>query len=203
MVDDFCVISSNCISGYWYRDVVKKQYEVPFIWCNIKLNDFIYLIKNFDTIDFNNVKTVISNGELVASNGKEHVKVVINNKISVYFIHYKQSKENISNPIVKDVDVVCPDVVKYTDELWKERSKRIPYNKIRVWVFWDDTVCTDTDLVEFFKVAEEKPNEIFVLITEKKNIKPKTKNLLVLKKKTYKVLPHMKDLENALNNYKN
>lgn len=168
MYNDYCVISSNCISGYWYRDIVKKQYEVPFIWSNIKLSNMIYLIKNFENINFENIEVVISDGEIVNGDGRKHLKVIVDNKISVYFIHYKQSKEQIETPIIDGVNVICPDVIKYAKEAWLNRCKRIPYDKKKVWVFWDDNICTDVDLSQFMSLAKEKTNEIFVLFTTKK-----------------------------------
>ena len=147
---DYLVISANCIAGFWYGDIVKTAYEHPFIWSIVRLSDLIYLIKNFDTINFNNVTAKISDGEVVRRDGDKWVKVVVDGKINAYFVHYKENKDLEEDaPKISGTNVVAKNILKYAEETWKRRCARIPYNKKRVWVFWDDRINTDVDLSEF------------------------------------------------------
>lgn len=198
-----CIISSNCIAGFWYRDIVKTKYEHPFIWSIVKLSDLLFLVKNFDIVNFGNIEFIMSKGEVNRRDGDKWPKILVDNYVSAYFIHYKENK-NIEKPLVKGIDVVCPDIATYTKNTWLERCKRIPYNKIRVWVHWDDYVNTDINLVEFLTIAKEKKEDIFVLFTPKKDIVALSENTIILPiTNYYDVYKHTKDLENALNNYNN
>lgn len=188
MEDKFCVISSNCMSGVWYRDIVKTEYEVPFIWSNIKLSDMLWLIENFESIDFTDIKCLISHGELpTKGEGDVHVKIELCGKVSVYFIHYKEND--------------FESAISYAENAWKRRSERIALNKQKVWVYWDDSVCTDMDLNEFLLLAGKRTNDIFVLFTPNKDVKPLFENTIVLPKTGPSVDKHTKDLEKALENY--
>ena len=49
------LIANNCVGARIYeRSCV--QFNNPFTWCVIKFNDYINLIKNFNNIDFYNIK---------------------------------------------------------------------------------------------------------------------------------------------------
>lgn len=202
MENKYCVISSNCISGFWYKDIMKCKYEVPFIWSNIKLTDFIYLIKNFNTINFNKIKVAFSENEFLNNEGNKHLKVVVDDKISVYFTHYKQSQNAMEKPIIEGYNVVSSDIKKYAEDVWMNRVNRMSNNKKKVWVFWDDLPCTNTNLNEFIDLGEQFPNDIFILITTK-SLRSENKNVYIVKKKSYKTNEHLVDIEQILNNFEN
>ncbi len=201
-MNDYCVISSNCISGFWYRDVVKKEYEIPFIWSIVRLSDMLTLIREFDTINFENSVAVMSKGELKRNDGDEWVKVIVDGKINVYFVHFKEDKE-LDKEVKVGINVFSPDVLAYTEQAWKRRSSRIPYGKKRVWVFWDDAINTNVDLQEFISISEERKDELFVLFTPKTD-KTSRENLIVLPITDYGDVPkHAEDLKTALKKFEN
>ena len=192
---DFCIISNNCIGGFWYRDIVKTDYENPFIWCTIKLSDFIRIIENFNTINFSNAKCIISEGEMVKKSGNKWTKIFLDGKYNVFFTHYKQSTISIPIPIVNRLDVICPDVISYTENVWNKRSERIPYEKERIYVFWDDSYNSDMSLYDFITFGKEHPESKFVLFTPDMSIEPESDNTAVLPITDYDDVPkHAKDL---------
>ena len=198
-MNDFCVISSNCISGFWYRDIVKQEYEIPFIWSIVKLSDMLTVIRDFDTINFGNAVAVMSRGELKRNDGDEWVKVVVEGKINVYFVHFKEDK-SLEKDVKIGLSVFSPNVLEYTVKTWKRRSSRIPYRKKRVWVFWDDDKTRDIDLREFASIAKKKKDELFVLFTPEEGFESE-ENLIVLPITDYGNVPkHTQDLYAALKN---
>ena len=49
------IITNNCLGGFIYRDILKTEYQNPFIWTGIEIEKFIDFVDNFDKIDFTNV----------------------------------------------------------------------------------------------------------------------------------------------------
>ena len=196
---DFCIISNNCIAGFWYRDILECDYENPFIWCTIKLSDFIGIIENFDSINFNNAKCVISEGEMIKKSGSKWTKILLDNRYNVFFTHYKQSSISILKPIVNRLDVICPNVISYTEDVWKRRSERIPYQKERIYVFWDDVYNSNLKLDEFVLTAKKHTGEKFVLFTPDNSIKPESENMIILPITDYDDVPkHTNELMNTI-----
>ena len=62
---EYNVISSNCIGGYYFREL-NLTAKNPFIWTSIKLSNFITLIENYNDIDFSNYKLSFTNGEFAS-----------------------------------------------------------------------------------------------------------------------------------------
>lgn len=52
------IITNNCLGGFIYRDILKCEYQNPFIWTAIDHKDFLNFINDYEHIDFNNVKVV-------------------------------------------------------------------------------------------------------------------------------------------------
>lgn len=48
------IITNNCLGGFIYRDILKTEYQNPFIWTYIKTNEFIFLCENYNKINFHN-----------------------------------------------------------------------------------------------------------------------------------------------------
>lgn len=50
------IITSNCLGGFIYRDVLNQEYQNPFIWTKFLNNEmFIDFVDNFKNINFDNV----------------------------------------------------------------------------------------------------------------------------------------------------
>lgn len=201
MFENFCIISSNCISGFWYRDIIKQEYEIPFIWSIVKLTDMLFLIDNFEKINFNNVKAEMSDGEVNRGDGSKWVKIVLDNCVNVYFVHYRENKNLDGESKITGINVVSSNILKYAEDTWHRRCNRIPYGKKMVWVFWDDKINTNTDLNKFILAAKNRKNDLFVLFTPKA-FESKEENLFILPITNYNNVPkHTKDLEKLLKDY--
>ena len=50
------IITSNCLGGFIYRDILNQEYQNPFIWTKFLNNEmFIDFVDNFKNINFDNV----------------------------------------------------------------------------------------------------------------------------------------------------
>ena len=116
------IIASNCNGTFMLHDLGLK-FNTPFINLWIKPDDFIKLLKNFDSY---------INSELTET-FEQNIKYPIGklNDINIYFQHY--------------------DSFEHAKTKWNERKKRINYNNLFV-LFTDRDGCTEENLIEFDKL---------------------------------------------------
>ena len=109
------IISHNCVGGRIYN---KKgwKYGNPFMWCVIPPEDFHYLYSHYNDIDFTKIELV--------KKGKFY-KVVIDEKVNVYYVHYLYDR-NATKPRKKSrVDLVYNKMDEYIIEKYKTRLERM------------------------------------------------------------------------------
>ena len=111
------IISHNCIGARIYQ-LKNMEYENPFMWCAISPSDFWYLYNNYGSIDFRNIRLTKVKNDYV---------VVIDEKVKVYYIHYRYDK-NAKTPTqrIKDgVDVYYDKIEDYILEKYNKRVERM------------------------------------------------------------------------------
>lgn len=171
------IISSNCIGGWYYR-LMGLPFQNPFIWDTMKLSDFIKLIKNFDNINFENIKTDISNLNNVKNNCSH---LILDDSINVYFTHHNLGANEGIRKLNSDIDVESKDILKYIEDCWLRRYKRMKEAKSEpIFVYWDALYLTDVPLNCLLDIKNQKT----IIITENITSKISTKNTLWFKKST-------------------
>jgi len=193
-MENFNLISNNCVGARYYER--KNGFTNPFMWNSIKYEDFIYLIKNFDKINFKNIKSKFTNNEIYREKDIENVPcIVLDNKINIYYIHHfynkehptkkifrnKKSEENFNNGILNKVeyDMSGNDILKYLENCWNKRLKKTNFNNKNIFVYWDSQDYTrDNDISELFKL---KGNFKIIVISEKDYSNLQDKNHIYLK----------------------
>ena len=120
------IISNDCIGGRVYNEYNSK-YENPFIWSCITTDDFIYLMDNFYSIDFYNIKCEFSNEELY--NNKNIPQIIIDGKICLQFIHHHQDEKYSEPTKTSDykysVDIYYNDILNYLKDSYIRRVNRM------------------------------------------------------------------------------
>lgn len=121
------IISNACFSGRYYQHK-HVEFNNPFIWNQILPNDFIYLISNYQTINFANYN--ISPSNFFVRNGnkpktpKYIYKVTVDNKIDAHFVHYRYDK-NAHTPKIMGVDVYYSKIAEYVEAKYQARLARM------------------------------------------------------------------------------
>lgn len=87
------LISQNCLSGNIYKNHLKEEFGNPFIWTVIDFNSMLYLIQNWNTINFKNYELV--------KDDKWNFSIIIDGKVKVQYVHY------IFDPDAKTVQMHC------------------------------------------------------------------------------------------------
>ena len=115
------IICNNCVGSRIYQ-YTNTKYNNQFIWSSIDINDFIYLINNYDIINFDNFKLLYEDNEYF---------IKIDNKILVSYPHYKKNLDNMEQIIVEneneeieDRTLYSPNIEKYIISKYKERFER-------------------------------------------------------------------------------
>jgi hypothetical protein len=120
------------VGGYLYI-LNKERFNNPFIWCAIDSNDFIYLIRNFDTINFSNVEVtelkenVFKNHDAIKKKIREKKHIIgikIDNKITAYYTHYLYDRYK-TKPTKIDIDIFYNRNFEYVYQKYMERLKRM------------------------------------------------------------------------------
>lgn len=103
------------------------QFETPFVWARIYPEDFMYLMNNFYTIDFGDIK-IRHCGDVTKYHcldvDKQSIAIQIQNNPYIFYNHYKY------DPTALIPRVVTPDVFfyrnyEYAVKKYIERAKRM------------------------------------------------------------------------------
>lgn len=86
------IIANNCVGADLYFNVLKTEFMSPFIWSLTYPDEFIYLCKNYDSINFNNIDLIQMKEENDIGTEKHKIDkcifgVRIDNKITTWFTH--------------------------------------------------------------------------------------------------------------------
>ena len=108
------LVGNSCIASFITKNDLKEEFSNPFVWCLIDFNSMYYLIKNWYKINFLNYEIKLTDN---------YITIIIDKNIIVKYVHYKLS--NDETPIIKDVDVYCKNILKYAEEKYLSRTKRM------------------------------------------------------------------------------
>jgi uncharacterized protein (DUF1919 family) len=165
MEETINIISHNCIGARIYQ-LKNMEYGNPFMWSVVSPDDFWYLYNHFDEIDFNNIRiTKIKNDNVV----------VIDEKVKVYYIHYRYDK-NAKTPTrrIKDgVDIYYDKIDDYIVEKYNNRVKRMLEQKVKpIFIVSDREFVANKELNMYKKDLIKYLNkENCIVVTADKSIK--------------------------------
>jgi uncharacterized protein (DUF1919 family) len=142
------IISNNCLGAYTYK-LLGLEYASPFIWSQTFLHDMLKIVKDFDSMDFQNISMIPAANEYIPeyrSNGSYAVQM--ENAARSYFIHYK--------------DKIL------TETNWKRRAERIDKNNVVFYLMSSKPKIDTVDLVEEIQEECLRRNYRFVYLNTNK-----------------------------------
>lgn len=180
MINTF--ISNDCVGARIYQ-ILKKEFNNPFIWSRITYYDFLFLINHYDDnyIDFKNVK--IQSGTTNVIN--------IDDKIKPYYRHYVYNSLYKVPTQLKNkssLDVYYYKIEEYCLQKYKNRLKRFLKNKSKpIFILNQKQTLselgygiTDDNCLNFLKL---KTQYVKILITQNKKFLSKNyKNTYIVLK---------------------
>lgn len=175
------IITNNCLGGYIYRDILKEEYQNPFIWVRLDNIDLIKLLENYETLNFKNIEIFKESKKL------ENFCLKIDDVVKIKCSHYVfDSKYN--TPTIIGVDVHYNKIWEYIIDIYLKRLKRM--QKEINYVFIEDDGTYNIDKI--LSILQEKKIKTFI-ITNKKH-KFLSENLVIV--------PHIKYKETEPHFYK-
>lgn len=156
------IICNNCVGARLY-EVTKQQFPNPFMWMSIDYDDFIKLIENYDSIDFNNPTFEL---ETYKNNDYESVLVILDNDIKLHYIHYIQ--DNSKDTPVKELNtnILYKDILLYASIKWKNRLNRSKEEPIFLYSFNYMLPEYTTYKIILDKLLNIKDKQVMILIHE-------------------------------------
>lgn len=156
------IIANNCVGADLYFNVLKSEFKTPFIWSLIYPDEFIYLCKNYDNIDLNNIEMVLMSdkddrGTIKHKISKHICGIKIDNKITAWFTHILYDK-NFKEPTIIGVDRYYYRNFEWVYNKYKERLKRMTEKPIFTVLAYQ-TTCWNKEYIE--KLESKYP--IYVL----------------------------------------
>ena len=135
------IIANDCTGGFIYRDILSTSYKNPFIFSRTFLDDFIYLLKHFNELNFTKFNLCES------TPFKYYIRV--DDAINIQYNHYK------FDPTAAELRKEPPNV--YYSKIWEyivnkyiERTRRMTEPPIFIGHFdygqlgeWDPTMSID------------------------------------------------------------
>ena len=168
------IISNCCAGGYIYRDYLKIQYPNPFIWCFIPFNDYYTLIKNYKTMNFENVElikynTIFSRKEdLTDFQYNTNVGLCIDKKVKIGWPHNYYSPHD-SLPRIYNCEVYYNKNWELTLDNWNKRIVRSNVKEKPIWLFLTQNIV-DFNLENTKKILNDFPDEQMIVITSFKEL---------------------------------
>lgn len=113
------IISNNCLSGFLYKDFLKQEFGNPFVWSVIDFKSMLYLVQNYDKINFRNYKLV--------KDKNWNFSIIIDEHVKIQYVHYKFSPTAttiIHNPMIAG-EVFYNKIWEYIIAVYDKRLTRM------------------------------------------------------------------------------
>lgn len=173
------IICNNCASGFLYKKM-NMMYNNPFMWNLIPADSFLYLMLNWDNINFNKI-------DFPDKTPKKGIDIIIDSKIIIRYIHILYDKKAIK-PIKNFVDVYYNKPWEYALEKYNNRCKRMFETKENpIFLIVDDDTYSTVDTVrhdnsiEILQKLNDKNFKYEIIWATKHNIDSKLFSNLNLK----------------------
>ena len=177
---------SNCCLGAWTYEQAQIEYNNPFMWAKTNADSFLYLMKNYDKIDLENIFTLQKHKR---PDGCLYYSIIVNDNLEIEFTHYLEAYKK-ENEKKLGGDRFIYEAYKYTVEKYQDRVNRLKEtNELPTFVILDEKRFDfDYTFENCRKICESDIKYKVLLITEyeelKKYEKPNFKIIIDTTKRT-------------------
>ena len=193
------IISNNCTAGFIYQKLLNTEYENPFIWCRFFNDDFLYLVENYNNINFHNYEIGKYSNKLENRTNPFYIR--IDNKISINYTHY-YFDYNATKPTRIKSDFFYNKIWETVLSNYEKRLTRMSGKPI--FIFNDDgdysvygSNKTWLDIIDkLITLSKKIDNKIIILTNHHKEMKEN--NLLILNSKNIFPPHNLKDNGNKI-----
>lgn len=158
------VICNDCVGGELYK-AYNEKYGNPFVWTILPFKDFLTLYKNYDKINFKNVKYNETPNYLYPWYMSS---LIIDNRVNLYFPHHIKEKsiENLIKiePVENQPAYAWCKMDEYLLETYKRRIERMTESP--VFIYSQENRNTEEDIKNLLKVATKSKYKLILLTTD-------------------------------------
>ena len=109
------IIANSCVGGYIYRKY-SLQYNNPFMWSVMKVNDMTKCILNFEKVNWGKIHLTLTKDN--------YFILTVDSCFDIHFTHYILVP-GMKNVKLNDADVLSDDIYKYVYCKYISRVKRM------------------------------------------------------------------------------
>ena len=119
------IISNDCTAGFIYKEI-NEEFKNPFIWTSIDIDNFIKLIENYDTLNFNNIsiKLELNTSKIGVQNEKCPI-ITIDNKVDIHYFHHFQKEGTHPELNTEERYIYDEDIINYVKQIYFS----VPFSK--------------------------------------------------------------------------
>jgi hypothetical protein len=127
------IIANDCAGAYIYKDCIRCDFMNPFIWSSIDIDNFLKLIKNYDELNFRNIKCeLIENNSGICKNKSMIPRITIDDSVNIHYFHYIQN-DKYSTPTKVEGYTMYKDIITYTIDCYIRRLNKTKEQPIFIW----------------------------------------------------------------------
>lgn len=179
------IISNDCTAGFIYREI-NEEFKNPFIWTSIDIDNFIKLIENYDTLNFNNISIKLElNTSKISVQNEKYPIITIDNKVDIHYFHHFQ-KEGIHSELnTEERYIYDEDIINYVKQIYFSRISRMTESPIFIWSNFEEYSWYNSKDIEKLKNVSTKYK---LIIYSNSSIKNFSKDILIIKKPFSEIL---------------
>ena len=173
------IISNDCTAGFIYREI-NEEFKNPFIWTSIDIDNFIKLIENYDTLNFNNISIKLElNTSKISVQNEKYPIITIDNKVDIHYFHYFQKEGTHSELNTEKRYIYDEDIINYVKQIYFSRISRMTESPIFIWSNFEEYSWYNSKDIEKLKNVSTKYK---LIIYSNSSIKNFSKDILIIKK---------------------
>lgn len=165
------IISNNCCGGRMYQ-LAGLQYNNPFIWCVVPYDSIIYIMNNFNNIDWYDYtfeKSTLKPSTFI---------IKVQNKIEIHYVHHyfnalynKVTNVKKNNGEYDFGETYYCKIWEYLNDCYLKRIKRMKeLNENPVFLIEDENYANNNSKYTIKDIANNSVNYKRIIITTDKTI---------------------------------
>lgn len=155
------IICNTCVGARLY-EVTKQQFPNQFMWMKISPDDFIKLINDYDTIDFQHPNIGL---EKYLKHSCDSILITLSNGVKLHYIHYIQDNLKLEPTRSQNINILFCDILGYAKTKW---FKRLARNiEVPTFLFSFDFMKTKDDVTYekiFNKLLQIKDKNLIIVV---------------------------------------
>jgi hypothetical protein len=127
------LFTNNCLGAFTYQEM-KMEYNNPFMWSVVSIDDMVKLLNNYQNLDWFNIKCEKTTEKIKGWNNSYNI--LVDNCFRIYYIHYKYNEKCLT--LTKHKNSVNKEYVhmgEYTTETYLRRVHRMIESKVPPMVY--------------------------------------------------------------------